>query len=186
VQVPQGWTIQVHLDPFSQDFDRRDREPLIVELSRLLPMAASHPEIWSSGLETFALGRFAMLEQAPTVAKYCAVVAGFKMGTSIHLEPGGAFSKVDPENALRTVIAKKTGNSSYATVKQAQGLDQLFLLVCYDQAVRKNTPNLDVDARIVGATVMATAPGAFDGAFIFMYPDAVNGERRQAYRIFPF
>ena len=99
------------------------------------------------------------------------------------LDAGGSFSPDDAAVALHAVIRKKAGNPSYAKIKRALGLRSLYLLVYYDIAILKNTPNLDVDVAGVAASALPEVPSVFDAAFVLMFPGGDANSGRTVYRI---
>jgi hypothetical protein len=185
-EAPQDWSVDVHLkQTFGARCNKEDENRFTKELSSLIERGASSPNAEKSDPPMFAFCYEELARNAPTVAKYCDRVAGYKMGSAPHqLVSGGSFSE-EAAQALRESISKKTGKAAYAEAKLAYNLDRLILLVFYDQGILKNTPNLNVDAERVGAETMAAAPGAFDGAFVFMFPGAETNGARRAHRIFP-
>jgi hypothetical protein len=135
-------------------------------------------------LLSFAVMGAALAGRAPIAAKYCNVVAGHKPGAGrLLLQGGGAFSPDDAAVALRTVIGKKVINKSYAKIKRALGLRSLYLLIYYDVAMLKNTPNLDVDVAGVAASALSAGPSAFDAAFVLMFSGGAANSRRTVHRI---
>jgi hypothetical protein len=182
VKFSSDWTIDIYLDPFGRDCAVADRASLVAETNRIITEATSRPQVWESGLLSFAVAGGELADRAPTVAKYCNVVAGHSPGSGrLLLQSGGAFSPADAARALATVMAKKVNNESYSKLKELLQLRSLYLLIYYDIAILKNTPNLDVDvARTAASTLQGPTP--FDAIFVLMFPGAeVNS--RQVYRI---
>jgi hypothetical protein len=46
----------------------------------------------------------------------------------------------------------------------------LCLLVYYDVGIIKNTPNINVNARDVAASMASVMPSAFDATLVLMFP----------------
>jgi len=183
LEFPGDWTIDLYLDPFGRDCDVTDRARLVAEISRIIKEEISRPTVWDSGLLSFALSGIALAGRAPIAAKYCNVIAGHKPGSGrLILQGGGAFSPDDAALALKTVISKKASKASYSKLKQSLGLRALYLLVFYDIAILKNTPNLDVDVERAASSAVS-ALTAFDTIFVLMFPGADVNSGRTVYRL---
>ena len=184
VNFPDDWTIDVYLDPFGRDWDTLDRVKLVAEVSHVINEEISRPKVWNSGLLSFAVAGAALVGRAPIAAKYCNVVAGHKPDSGrLLFQGGGAFSPDEAAVALHTVISKKAINKSYATIKRVLELRSLYLLIYYDLAILKNTPNLDVDVAGVAASALSAQPSAFDAAFVLMFPGGDTNSGRTVHRI---
>lgn len=186
VTAPQDWSVDVHLkQTFGARCEKQYKGPFLRELSSLIESGASTPEAEKSDPPMFTFHYEELARNMPTVARYCDIVAGFKIGSAPpQVAAGGPFSD-EAEQALRESISKKTGNPAYAEAKRSYKLDHLILLVYYDQGILKNTLNLGVDPKRVGAETMTAASGAFDGAFVFMFPGALTSGPKSTYHIFP-
>lgn len=184
VRFPSEWSIDVRLNPFGRDCEPGERQELAAQITRIISEEVARPKVWESGLLSFAIDRARLARRAPIAGKYCSVVAGHKPGSGrLLLQGGGAFSPDDAVEALRSVISKKVSNKSYAAIKQTAGLRSLYLLIYYDIAILKNTPNLDVDITAVTASAMSSAPSAFDLAFVLMFPAGDASSGRRVYRV---
>jgi hypothetical protein len=184
VRRPGDWTIDVCLNPFGCDCEPRDRERLAVEIETIIAEGIARPEVWGSGLLSFAVTGADLTGRAPVAAKYCNLVAGKKPGSGrLLLLPGGSFAPDDAEAALHTVISKKIQNKSYAAIRRALALRSLYLLVYYDIAILKNTPNLDVDVDAVATSAMSGMANTFDAVFVLMFPGGDVSSGRRVYRV---
>ncbi len=183
VNFARDWTIDVYLDP-TRDCEPGERQDIATQLTKIISEEVARPKVWDSGLLSFAVNGAELARRAPIAAKYCSVVAGHKPGSGrLRLQGVGSFSPDDAVAALRSVISKKVSNKSYAAIKREAGLQSLYLLIYYDIAILKNTPNLDVDISAVTASVMASAPSAFDLAFVLMFPAGDASSGRRVYRV---
>lgn len=184
VKFASDWTIDVCLNPFGRDCEPGERQDIATQLTKIIGEEVARPKVWESGLLSFAVDRAELARRAPIAAKYCRVVAGHKPGSGrLLLQGGGTFSPDDAVAALRSVISKKVSNKSYAAIKRAAALRSLYLLIYYDIAILKNTPNLDVDVTAVTASAMSSAPSAFDLAFVLMFPAGDASSGRRVYRV---
>jgi hypothetical protein len=186
VSFPSDWTIDVYLDPFGRDCEPGEGQDIASQLSEIIRVEITRPKVWESGLLSFAVDHAELARRAPISGKYYSVVAGHKPGSGrLLLQGGGAFSPADAAEALRSVIRKKICNKSYLAIKQAAGLRSLYLLIYYDLAILKNTPNLDVNITAVATSAMSAATSAFDLAFVLMFPAGDASSGRRVYRIQP-
>jgi hypothetical protein len=84
-----------------------------------------------------------------------------------------------PPHADKLLAYRESGtprrSRGFGAAGPAMGLSLVFLVVYYDQAILKNTPNLEVDPQAIGAPTMRAWPGGFHGEFVFMHPDPMNG-----------
>jgi hypothetical protein len=170
VEPLPGWTVQVLLEVFTKDYDKKDRQVFIDELSRTIVRSATRAEISPSGWSKFTVDRPTLAREAPTVARCCKGIVGNKIGSGriTLVAADGSYSSLDSAESLRARIRRKTDNAAYAETKRKMKLAELFLLVYYDWAIVKNTPN-DIDVLAIGSAIMAGSPGAFDGGFVLMF-----------------
>jgi hypothetical protein len=184
VRFPADWTVTMRLSPFGRRCKSKEEPLIAAELSRVIADEISRPKAWPSGLLSFIVVKSDFADRAPTAAKYCEQLEGNSRGSGrLHLSPGGSFSPNDAEAALRIVIAKKLRKKSYAAIRRELALGALYLLIYYDIAIIKNTPNMDVDVPAVVASAVAGIPSAFDAAFVLMFPAGDANSGRAAYRI---
>ena len=184
VTPPQDWAIDVYLTPFGHFCAPQERQQIVAELTEVIARQIARPKVRRSGLCSFTVNCHDSRQTAPTTAKYCDMLAGYKIGSRpIQLMPGGSFSRAAPEDALREVISKKLRKKSYAALLRKLGLRALYLLVYYDIGIVKNTPNIDVDAPGVAASAASVMPNAFDAVFLLMFPGGDASSGRTVHRI---
>lgn len=85
---------------------------------------------------------------------------------------GGAYSPQDAIDALREQLNKKTSKETYLDLHERQNLDELYLLLYYDQGWFYNTPFSAPefgfrDVAEMVAQAAATNPGVFQKIFLF-------------------
>jgi hypothetical protein len=184
VKFPSDWTVTVRLSPFGRRCKSKEEPLIAAELSRLITDEISRPKVWPSGLLSFVVTKFDFADRGPIAAKYCQQLEGNSRGSGrLHLSPGGSFSRTDAESALRVVISKKLQKESYTAIRKELPLRALYLLIYYDTAILKNTPNIAVDVPAVAASAIAGIASAFNAVFVLMFPGGDVRSGRAVYSI---
>lgn len=183
VRVPQGWTINVRMHPFGRRCKPGERNAIAAELGEVIAKEISRARARPSGVSSFWVSSVEFKDRAPTAARYCDQVEGYSPGSGLLLLLAeGSFSPADAEAALHSVLTKKIQKKSYAAIRKELGLSALYLLIYYDIAIIKNTPNFDVDPPAVAAAAVAGMTSAFDSAFVLMFPSGDANSGRAVYR----
>lgn len=187
VSFPSDWNIYVYLNPFGHDCESEERKDIAKQLTEIIAEEVARPRLCGPGRLSFVVHGAELTRRAPILAKHRAIIEGRRLGSGrLRVVPNpGTSSPDDAAEALRSVISKKIGNKSYAAIKQAAGLRSLYLLIYYDEALRKNRWGPDVNIAAVTACAMSSAPSAFDLAFVLMFPAGDASSGRRVYRVQP-